>query len=269
MHELINILINRWYQQLGFIDTGQCWGDGVENQIQWDELGPIFGFSPFFSQFSPSSQERITGMDPGGSGMDPGQGLLSQFLLLLVKELWESRDAMKNWKTTPQLSRGERGDIPEKRQNSQEKSTLPTSRARLPPGFSSTGDFPALTQHLEGFEELLSKRIPRPERHKINITSARAGAAHLHIPGLIIARQLRCFDNNQGLNMLNMLNSLNICPPVARNRRAGLQIFAPRLFDISEKVKNGRTNSGISEPFNNLDFIEYSPSPLRHFSLAN
>lgn len=83
MHELINILINRWYQQLGFIDTDRCWGDGVENQIQWDELGPIFGFSPFFSLFSPSSQERITGMDPGGSGMDPGQGLLSQFLLFI------------------------------------------------------------------------------------------------------------------------------------------------------------------------------------------
>jgi len=49
-------------------------------------------------------------------------------------------------------------------------------------------------------------------------------------------RQLHCFDNDQELNRLNMLN---ICPPVAENRRAGLQICVPHLFDILKKVKNG------------------------------
>lgn len=221
----------------------------------------------FFPIFLP-----IFTFQPGKNHRD---GSRARFALPVPPFYWrrsfgrvEGWDALKNWKTTPQLSRGEGGHSRKAAEFPGEVNSS-TSQARLPPGFSSPGDFPALIQHLEGFEELLSKRIPRPERHKINITSARAGAAHLHIPGLIIARQLRCFDNNQGLNMLNMLNSLNICPPVARNRRAGLQIFAPRLFDISEKVKNGRTNGGISEPFNNLDFIEYSPSPLRHFSLAN
>lgn len=119
------------------------------------------------------------------------------------------------------------GDIPEKQQNSQEKSTLPPpgpgSRLAFPPREIS----PCSSNTSRASRSSSANASPARSGTKINITSARAGAAHLHIPGLIIARQLRCFDNNQGLNMLNMLNSLNICPPVARNRRAGLQIFAP------------------------------------------